>query len=399
MNNYIWCSNDYLTIEDDMCTHLETHLFFYSQIKNSLDSGLGMGNVIRTISELLKNSPILYPPLVYLISSFVNSILGTGHLVVTRLTQMIYFAILISSVYEIGKICFDKKSVIIAALLVSFYPGIVGASRLYTLDLPLTSFTALAIYCLIKTKYFSNFKRSIIFGVILGVGIMIKGQILFFVIGPLVYIFFKSFFKMGKNKSEKLICGRNYILALVISGIGSSLWWWPRFNLLLDRFMFLLFEVSENPLVPVMKLDVLSVNWLFSYVYFSLNNVSPVLFGLFLLGLLSSLKAQFEYKGIIISWILGSYYILSMFSMKIDRFFMPAFPAIAIITIVFFYSIKNIVFQRALLAATVGFAVFQAMFLSYYPKSHDITVAAQRNSIFYFITPMHDPEILGEKEA
>ncbi len=399
VNNLIWCSSDWVTIEDDMCTHLQTHLFFYSQIKKAVISDLGLVHIFSTIAALMKSSrTILYPPLVYFVSAFVNIVFGTAHIMVTRLTHMIYFAILISSVYCIGKTCFDKKGGIIAALLVSFFPGVLGASRLYTLDLPLTSFTALAIYCLIKTKYFSDFRRSIIFGVILGLGIMVKGQILLFLVGPIGYVLVKSLFKRDRNNSEKFICARNCMLALLIAGISSFLWLWPRFNVLLDRFLFLLYGVINDPKVPVMKLDVLSWNWLLSYVYFALNNVSPVLFGLFLLGLFSSVKAQFKFKGIIISWIAVSYCILSLFSMKTDRYFMPALPAIALITIVFFDSIKNKVFQKRLLAATVGFAIFQAMFLSYSPRSHDITVQAQRSSIFYFITPMHKPEIAKEKE-
>ena len=116
-------------------------------------------------------------------------------LFITRMINMLYYVILIIAVYFIGKKMLDKKTGLLAAFIVSFYPGICGMSRQFEHDFPATAMVALCISSLLYTEDFKNTKYSLLFGISLGLGIFFRGQTLFFMIGPIGYVFYRIFFR------------------------------------------------------------------------------------------------------------------------------------------------------------------------------------------------------------
>lgn len=404
VNNYVWCSNDWFTMEDDMGVHLESHLLLHADMKELLFSQLNPISKIGRIAKLIQHySTFAYPALVYFISSSLNTIFHSSHILITRLSNILYFSILIVSIYLIGKACAGRSFGLIAATLTSFYPAIAGMSRLYTLDFPLTCVTAFAIYRLIRTDYFTRVKDAVFFGFALGFGLLVKGQILFFILGPFLYVAVKGLLKRQKFKMNTMIVVNNVIIAFLIAGFISSVWWLPHFKYILRK----LFEqavasyiAGEPPpwIGGLMELEPFSRDWIFSYAYFSLNNISPVLFGLFLLGLASFFRLKINHKGILLTWLLIPYVILMVYSIKKDRYFMPTLPVIALISTSFFYAIKNKMIQKLFISLVVAFAVIQFMFISYSNESARFYWHAEKNSIFYIITPMQNPIIYGYGE-
>lgn len=385
LNNYIWCSNDWLTTEDDMSDHLASHLLLYTDMKELLSSPLNLISKICGIIKLIKHySTFAYPPLVYFISSLISVVFNSSHILIARLSNMLYFSILVISVYLIGRVCISRSFGLIAAALVSFYPAVAGTSRLYCLDFPLTSFTAFAVYCLIRTDYFTKFKKSVFFGFALGFGILVKGQILFFVTGPFLYAAIKGLIqKRGINNILK-----NVIISFLMAGFISSIWWLPHFKSIVHKFseqVFVSYTGSECPewIGGLMKLKLFSPDWILAYAYFLLNNITPVLFILFLLGLAGFFRINMKHKGIVLAWLLVSYVLLTIFSVKKDRFFLPAFPAVALISSSFFYNIKNKRLQRTAIVAIIAFSLAQFIFLSH--REESIRFIGTPKRIQYFI--------------
>ncbi|MFA5090037.1 MAG: glycosyltransferase family 39 protein [Candidatus Omnitrophota bacterium] len=408
MNNYFWCANDWLTMEDDMGDHLNTHLRIYNGIKEVITSSDSPISKIQYIFYLSQDKIIrgvtLYPPLFFFTSASVNIIFHNPNLLVTRLANMLYFILLIVSVYLIGKNVFGAAYGLLAATLVSLYPSIVGMSRIYTLDFPLTCVSAFGIYCLIKTDYFTKLRESVIFGIVLGLGILIKGQILFFIIGPFLYAIIKSLWRSygWGTKKVLLLIVNNALISLIIAGAISSIWWLPVFKDLQQGFyeQFIISytsRIKEAPgyiITSLMDLKIFSRDWLLAYVYFSLNNISPVLFGLFLLGLVVFLRLKSSGKGIIMAWMLVPYVLFTLFSVKKDRFFMPVYPSMVLISISLFYIIKNSKIKKISIFILIGFAFFQMLFFSYYYRAFEVARRPKESSIFYIITPMDNPRLI-----
>ena len=120
VNNYIWCRADWLTMEDDMQFHLQKHLLLLNNMKLFLpDPATFMRNTARLFNS---SSDCSYPPLVYFISSSVNLIFHNSDILVTRLSNMIYFSMLIISLYLIGKACFGASYGLLAEIILNSLP-------------------------------------------------------------------------------------------------------------------------------------------------------------------------------------------------------------------------------------------------------------------------------------
>jgi hypothetical protein len=398
VNNYIWCRNDWITIEDDMKDHLYKHVLLVNDMKLFLPDP---PTFIRNAGRLLKGySSKAYPPLVYFVSASVNLLFHNSGILATRLSNMIYFSVLIISLYLIGKACFGASYGLLAAALVSLYPAIYGFSRLYTLDFPLTCVTALIVFCLIQSGYFIKTRGALFFGLALGLGILIKGQVLIFIVGPFIYVFIKGFAAVIKDRKNILLFLFNVLFALSIAALISSIWWQPYFKDSVESFYIQLtagYLHKEPPrwIGGLMALRPLSADWFLCYAYFLLNNISPVLFIVFLLGLIFFLRLKIPHKGILLAWLLTPYLIFTIFSVKKDRFFMPAFPAVALISVSLFYAMRKKITRWLLVIAVIAFALIQFFILSYRHDSKDLYWYCEGNSLFNITTPMKDPVIYG----
>jgi len=293
---------------------------------------------------------------------------------------------------------------LVSAALVSFYPAVAAISRLYTLDFPLASTVTFCIWCLIRTRYFAYFWRSVIFGLAAGLSVLTKGQAAIFLTGPVVYALAAG---IVENRKEKKMPGKTiagFIASLAIMVFLSSVWWRPQFGYMIDELVaktavsYVDRQVPVDTISNAIALPKFSRDWFLSYAYFSMNNVSPVLFFLFILGLVGLFRFNSKYKYVILLWWLGSYALLTLFEIKTDRYFLPAFPAMAVISGFFFRQFGNLLVRRIFIAIFLGFAAFQLIFLSYSPLSHRFIRESNANSIFYIVNPMTIPRIYGNPD-
>lgn len=105
---------------------------------------------------------------------------------VAIMSNIVYFSILIFSVYGIGRHVHSKKAGLLAAFIVSMFPSIYGFSRMFWMDFPLTSVVALSIFLLLKTELFTSRKYSILLGVVTGVGMLVKWTFVAYLLPPLI---------------------------------------------------------------------------------------------------------------------------------------------------------------------------------------------------------------------
>ena len=90
-----------------------------------------------------------YPHLVHYSAVPFYALLGV-HEDVAAFTITFYLAILIIFTYLIGKLLYNPKVGLVAALIVSLYQIVFGTSRLFLLDLPVTAFVVMTFYFIFR---------------------------------------------------------------------------------------------------------------------------------------------------------------------------------------------------------------------------------------------------------
>jgi len=106
---------------------------------------------------------------------------------VALMSNCLYLAILLWSVYGIGRVLYGRKVGLLAACLVSFYPILFSISRLSYVDYALTAMVALAVYLLLKTDGFRHRGWSLAFGLGMGLGLLTKWPFIAFAGVPIAY--------------------------------------------------------------------------------------------------------------------------------------------------------------------------------------------------------------------
>ncbi len=178
------------------------------------------------------------PPFTYIVTAFIQHIYGKGYDQST-LVMVGFSAVLILSVYGLGKILFSDTVGLWAAALCQVMPGLYRYRLEFLLDYPLAAVVTLSFFCL-TLWYFSNFpsspslplspsppplSRAIFFGLSFGLALMVKQTALFFLITPIIWVVITSI--------RKGLWGR---LLQLIGALGLStliFGWWYRTNWLL----------------------------------------------------------------------------------------------------------------------------------------------------------------------
>ena len=121
------------------------------------------------------------------------------------LINILFLIILILSIYGIGKKLFGVKEGLFAAFLISTYPSIVGVSRNYLLDLPLTAMVTLSVFLLLKSNFFKDKLFSILFVVSFILGTLTKKTFIIFLLPLLIYSFIILIKRKSLDKTKKLL--------------------------------------------------------------------------------------------------------------------------------------------------------------------------------------------------
>jgi hypothetical protein len=106
-------------------------------------------------------------------------------------TNLLYFIISLYFTFLIGKFIVDTETGVLSALLLSMYPAMYGLSRIYgNSDFAVIACVAFNIYCLLKSDNFKHRIWSLLYGISLGLGLLIKDIFIVFFIAPFVYCCF-----------------------------------------------------------------------------------------------------------------------------------------------------------------------------------------------------------------
>jgi hypothetical protein len=345
ISNYIWLSQNKAPLRNDEGFHLATNLRFVRAFVNPRDG------ILR---DLICANTTHWPPLFYFTASLFNLIFGISY-IVSVMTNMLFFGILIISVFLIGKKIYNSSVGILAAVIVSYYPIMYVHSRLFMLDFALTAMTAFSVYCLISTERFKNLRWSVIFGISAGLGMLTKWSYVFFILPLFLYEAIECFRDNKRKKFLHQIEPKNLLIIICISSLLSFIWLWYLICVTGNRYFSYLTGLFKWHAYPSLQ------------GVFILHNkmLSPLFFILFICCLFIFYAKKSRYKFFFSIWYFIPMIALSFLTWREERFFMPILPCIALVSAGSLYYMKNLIFRNIIIVIILIAGTLQYFCLSF----------------------------------
>lgn len=387
INNYITLSRNGFKLGCDVAQHLNRSADFYKEMKSSVDSGsLGIKSFLALFAQ---DKHFYWPKLYYFTTSAFNLIFGLNPFV-SVMSNMLYFFIIILSTYLIGCYVSDEPTGALAALMVSFYPGIFKFSQVYSPDFPLTAMLVLGIFLLIKADTFASRPYSVACGIVFGLGMLTRMQFCVYIFGPLAYTVWRLFSQ--RNDKPRFISRLfNFMLCLLFAYIIFSVWWRNGtidfFRKVITIAQDIVLSRPEIRIPNKLFLIPRGINFYFLSIF---QYLGPFFFFVFL-----SASAVFfkSYAGkdklTFLLWIIVPFLVLSMIKYKWSKYLFPTFPAFAVISA---YGIRRQKSRRAIIAAVVaiGFISISALSFGYLSPAHPLYASCCPKTVLQSAFPDSD---------
>lgn len=360
VNNYIWLSLDQAIAFDDEAFHALGGLQCLELFQRpSLTT-------LRELMEfVLPASHPVYPPLVHICMGLFNMVGGTS-LLVSKLVNLLFLAVLLYAVYGIGKRVATPSMGLFAAFLVSMYPYVVGLSRSTQTDFALTAMVALSLYCLILTEGFTRREPSLFFGIFLGLGMLTKQAFLFFLL-PAFLVSLVEIWRASRPTNRNQLA--NVAYALLIAAVIAGSWYLSQLKHWLSYFMFAAYGKGASPGTPS---TVLSIH---SFLYFGWQlfqrQIHLIFSLLFLVGLVILCREQSRWKWYWLWSLIVPYVTFSLFLTKHPNYTVPYLPVVAIISAGAVWKIRQVKTKRVVVGILVLFGFVQYVAFSYFLAEMD----------------------------
>ncbi|MBN2407348.1 MAG: glycosyltransferase family 39 protein [Elusimicrobia bacterium] len=228
---------------------------------------------------------------------------------VAIMTNLLYFTVIIISVYITARKIFDAGTGLLSVLLLSMFPGIFGYSRTFLLDFPLTAAVTLSVMMIIVSKDRKQIYYSVLAGLCLGIGVLTK------ITFPLYVVFVVMYLALEHGYG-----GRKLFVAVSVGTAVAMIWYLPHMGTVAKN---LIYEINLH---KTSGADHISLR--FDYFFYLYKEMLLVpFFILFLWAFVRSIgRKEYFLPFIIVMPLL----ILSVISATHQRYALPLLPYIAI---------------------------------------------------------------------
>ncbi len=295
---------------------------------------------------LLKPATFNYPPIYHLT-------LALGMNVVKNLADVgafvnfFYLVLLMVCVYFIGTHFLEPEHALTAAFLISCYPIIADIARFPMTDLALTAFVALGYLCLVKSEHFENVFWSLLFGVSVGLGMLIKWTGVFYLLGPLVL-------SLWHGLSEKRF--KSIALSMALAGLLMLPWYSINLIVFMKRILL------NSSLPPAGGMNLGAWNWLWYWA-----GLFDQLYLPFFLLLIPGLLVFFwkpKFWSLFL-WFVVPMIFFTFLNNKNTRYTMPVLPAAALLSVAWLPPFRKIPLIIVNIIAALFFVTFH-----FFPAVH-----------------------------
>ena len=167
------------------------------------------------------------PPLHYILTAPWLNLFGKSE-DIASLVMLGYSAVLLIAVYGFGKTLFNKKVGILAAIICQVLPGLYFYRLEFLLDFPLTALVFCSFWLLTVWKQKKNsWLMAILFGISLGLSLLLKQTAIFFLITPIIWVGF------GFLKSRRWMRVFQLFISIAISFVLCFPWYRTNWLLIL----------------------------------------------------------------------------------------------------------------------------------------------------------------------
>ena len=358
--------------------------------------------------DLLNVEPY-YPPFYHLslLPGFVVFGFSTDNAV---LVNSFYLAVITLSTYGIGKILYDRRTGLFAAILISFYPFLALVSRQCLIDTMLIAVVSLCYYLFLRTHNFEDRFYSILFSLSFAVGLMVKWTFFFYLL-PAVFIGLFDYGEDSLTRGLRRFCFYLGMIAALMAlpflmfVLGDGKW-----IILLLEFCLVLGLVRLAPTAGISPKKIINlitltcISLLVCFPWYAHNALGMAqsavkynaagagegdptsgierwthymqllqlelglpLFLQFIVGLIAFLSRRKNFNIPIFLWIAVPYLIFSLITNKDPRYLMGIFPALAIVTALPIVNLKNAVYRRGAIGIMVGVSLFGYLYSGFFP--------------------------------
>ncbi|MCX5795283.1 MAG: glycosyltransferase family 39 protein [Elusimicrobia bacterium] len=355
----------------DVIVHLNNSVEFYRRWQDAAHDPAASWHgkclsLAASFSRPLSSSSrdLRFPNLVFAVTALFYSLFGQA-MGVAKASNWVYLLLLLWSVYALGRSLSGRLTGLLAASLVGMYPLIFESFRQYGLDFPLAAMVAFSMALLMKSDGFADRRYSLLLGLAIGVGMLVKLQMVIYLALPLGVLLATSLTQAyrqgGAPLAPRLI---NFSIASAAAAIVSSIWWAGNLDAICR---FLRMHRTVPGIHPVLAHDYGAVAWrilqsmAFDPMGLPLFAASVVAFGCFLAAPVKQRSvwgawavSQLVMMPLLIpvsfhGWIPGAHW----------RFGMPVLPALAVLTSWWVCRLRNSTARAVVFVLLLAFACVQ----------------------------------------
>ncbi|MCG2713023.1 MAG: glycosyltransferase family 39 protein [Candidatus Omnitrophica bacterium] len=243
---------------------------------------------------------------------------------------------------------------LLAAFVCSLFPAIYRSSRHFNLELAVTAAVVLSVYLFFRTEMFKNKKYSILMGISLGIGMLMKYTLLFFLM-PILTVAFINIILKKEGQEEKKDQISNFTLCVLIGIIISAIFYAN--PLVIGRFIVRSLEL------PPFSEDKTIIG---RFVYYVSGFVSSGIGSIFSIGIffcsLLFVNNRIAYKQYIYLWIFMPIFLLAISPRYYQfEYIIPLIPAASLLAAVGVYRIKKKIYRIIAAFLILSLGLFQAI--------------------------------------
>jgi len=266
-------------------------------------------------------------------------------------TNSLLYIATIFGIYFVARNFLSELSAFLAAFIFAFYGWTLLHLHLTYSETASSAFIIWTILFLIKSNLFRNKKYSILFGVFLGLGLLVRWIIVLYIFAPLIYVFYQLLKKHLFKKKILSNIGFSFLIGFLISFYPYI----QNHNWIFNYFRDVSVGSPVWQALPQSETNPLSLYSLTFYLN-TFAQLGIFFFILIVIGFILAFRRKNNIKPILLTAIAG--YLFSVLApIKGERYIVPIFPYLAILSGSLFDYLKNKKLKLLLIIFTIALSI------------------------------------------
>lgn len=286
-----------------------------------------------------------YPPAHAVVLSLAYQAFGVSKKTANGLSAA-FFTILLLIVFALGRAILpdDPRPALLATFILGCFPTLFASSRFSNLSMMLTLLVATSVLALIRSDHLNNTAWTIVIGLLMGTGFLVKWTFVVFIMGPLALTLLGN---LGRANALKRL--RNAAVTFAITAL-VALPWYVRHA----KDVIALWRYNREVYSAFYHKGFISAWNLGFYAVRLMDGMTPILALFCLLAVVALVvNRQLRRLAIPLAWIASAYVGLVFIQPKWPRYVIPVYPALALILAAGLFAIPRSKKRAALIAVVV----------------------------------------------